>query len=76
MKELRERNIELIKKYESDAIKLNRQYLIANLLKKDDCFFELKVEDALNLIKDLEYSNVEEIYLKLISYDNYVINRL
>ena len=55
MKELRERNIELIKKYESDAIKLNRQYLIANLLKKDDCFFELKVEDALNLIKDLEY---------------------
>ena len=36
MKELRERNIELIKKYESDAIKLNRQYLIANLLKKDD----------------------------------------
>ncbi len=72
MKELRERNIELIKKYESDAIKLNCQYLIANLLKKDDCFFELKVEDALNLIKDLEYSNVEEIYLKLISYDNYV----
>lgn len=72
MKELRERNIELIKKYESDAIKLNHQYLIANLLKKDDCFFELKVEDALNLIKDLEYSNVEEIYLKLISYDNYV----
>ena len=72
MKELRERNIELIKKYESDAIKLNRQYLFANLLKKDDCFFELQVEDALNLIKDLEYSNVEEIYLKLISYDNYV----
>ena len=33
---------------------------------------ELNFKMTPTQIKDLEYSNVEEIYLKLISYDNYV----
>ena len=68
---LRETNQKLIIKYQNDKSKLDRQLLIYNILKKDDCFFEITIEDSYNILKDLEIENYEECYKELISYLKY-----
>ena len=71
LKKLIEINNSLIASYASDERKLERQFVISNLLKNDDCFFELPIEEAFGLLKDLGISDYEEIYLNLVSYENY-----
>ena len=71
LKKLIEINNSLITSYASDERKLERQFVISNLLKNDDCFFELPIEEAFSLLKDLGISDYEEIYLNLVSYENY-----
>ena len=69
---LRKINTELMNKYNNNPRKLERQLMISNFLKHDDCFFRIKIEDAFKILKDLEISNYEETYIILVSYDNYI----
>lgn len=64
-------NNQLINKYKNNPKKLERQLMIANFLKYDDCFFRISIEDSFKILKDLEISNYEETYIGLISYDKY-----
>lgn len=65
---LRTRNDALIQKYEDDLENLNKQLIIKELLKNDECFHIIPMETAYSLILDLEYpeDKINEIYLKLI----------
>ena len=65
------KNNELLKKYQSGE-KREKQLIIAKFLKSKDCFFKVRIEEAYNILKDLEFDNYEEIYLNLISYDSYI----
>ena len=68
---LRDINKDLINKYYNNPRKLEKQLMISNFLKHDDCFFRLTIEDAFKVLKDLEITNYEETYISLISYDKY-----
>ena len=68
---LRDINKDLINKYYNNSRKLEKQLMISNFLKHDDCFFRLTIEDAFKVLKDLEITNYEETYISLISYDKY-----
>ena len=50
---------------------LDKQLLISNILKNNECFLKLKIEDAYNILKDLEIKNYKECYKNLISYSKY-----
>ena len=69
---LRDINNKLLIKYENDFKKFEKQLMISNILRYDKCFFKLSIEDAFNILKDLEISNYKEVYLKLISYNEYI----
>ena len=71
LKFLRDINIKLINKYEDDPKKLERQLMISNFLRYDDCFFRISVEDAFKILKDLDIMNYEETYINLVSFNNY-----
>ena len=64
-------NAKLINKYSENPQKLERQLIISNFLRYDDCFFKVSIEDAFNILKDLEIKDYEETYINLISYDKY-----
>lgn len=68
---LREQNSKLILKYQNNKRMLNKQLLISNILKNNECFLKLKIEDAYNILKDLEIKNYKECYKNLISYSKY-----
>ncbi len=71
IKELRDKNELFIVKYANNKRKLNKYLLIANILKEDQCFFKININDAFNILKDLEISNYEEYYISLINYNVY-----
>jgi len=64
-------NTQLINKYQNNPRKLERQLMISNFLRHDDCFFRIPIEDAFKILKDLEISNYEETYINLVSFDKY-----
>lgn len=64
-------NTQLINKYQNNPRKLEKQLMISNFLKHEDCFFRISIEDAFRILKDLEISNYEETYINLVSYDKY-----
>ncbi len=72
IEELVKKNQELIKKYENNQRKLANQIMISKFLKHKRCFFDFSMEDSYNILKDLEVENIEETYIKLISYNNYI----
>lgn len=46
---------------------------IANILKNDNCFFEMDIESAYSILKDLNVkeSDINKVYLDLIKIENY-----
>ncbi len=50
---------------------LKKYYLIEEILKRDDCFFQMTKENALDILYNIGVSNPEEEYKKLITIDNY-----
>ena len=68
---LKEINATLIEKYEDNPEKLEKQMLISNFLKHDDCFFKVSINDAFMILRDLEITNYEETYINLVAYDKY-----
>lgn len=47
--------------------------IIYEILKDDDCFFNMKIETALSILHDLGYSAFEakSLYYELVSLDSY-----
>ncbi|MBE7075038.1 MAG: hypothetical protein E7376_03575 [Clostridiales bacterium] len=66
---LRNKNKELIKKYEKEGDVKNTisQKVIFNLLSHDDCFFKISLEQAYTILKELNVKPemYEQIYLQL-----------
>lgn len=62
---------ELEAKKEVDKSKLKRYYLIFELLKNDNCFFEISKEDAFQILSHLGIENPVKYYRKLISPESY-----
>lgn len=56
---------------------LNEDYdkysIIKDILSNDNCFFELSVEEAYSILKDLNVkeSDINKVYLSLISKEEY-----
>ena len=66
---LREINNKLILKYklENNNMKLLKQRVINELLANDNCFLEIPIETAYNILSDLEFKQdeIKNVYLKL-----------
>ena len=76
MYDLRERTKKLIEKYEKEENKkkLQRLYIINKILENDKAFLSIPVEDAINILKDLEIENYKGIYIELMSFQIPQIN--
>lgn len=72
MNNLIEKNKELLEKYNNNQTLKEKQLIIARFLKNKNCFFNIRIEEAYNILKDLEIENYEEVYLELISYNTYI----
>ena len=76
---LRQKNENLIKtlSFVGDSTSLKKQMVIKTLLSNDNCFFKMSMEDSLNLILTLDYSQTEafEIYKKLTSSSEFIKNK-
>lgn len=46
--------------------------LISNILKNDNCFFEMSMEEAYSLLRDLKVkeSDIKKVYLSLMKIEN------
>ena len=66
---LREKNKKLIKYYtiNNDAKELTKQKIIEQILKHDNCFQELSLDEAYSILKDLQIDNWKEVYAELLS---------
>lgn len=66
---LREKNKKLIKYYtiNNDAKELTKHKIIEQILKHDDCFQKLSLEEAYSILKDLQIDNWKEVYAELLS---------
>ena len=66
---LRQKNIELFKKYhyENDEENENKQKLIALMLKHDDCFLKISINQAFAIFRELGFKKEDypNIYLQL-----------
>lgn len=52
----------------------NEKYsLILGILENDDCFFEISMEEALSILRDLKVKeeDIIKVYLELVSKENY-----
>lgn len=70
---LKELNLKLINEYQSDENKLQIQLIIQKLLENKRCFFEMDIETAYSILKDLTIpeENIKEIYKSLVDIRNY-----
>lgn len=50
--------------------KLNKLFLIKGILEDSMCFFQMSIDDAYNILEDLEVQNIKEKYLELVSAKN------
>lgn len=73
LEKLRIDNQLLITKYYNNEAKLKRQLLIETILKDNGCFFKINMEEAINILNDLEYKkdDLEDMYQKLTSFEEY-----
>ena len=73
---VRNKNIELLNKYKNELNydKITLHTLISEMLVNDNLFFEINMEDAINILNDLEYNNTYEIYRKLTTINEFKKN--
>ncbi len=69
---LKDINNKLLIKHKNNPEKFEKQLMISNFLKDNKCFFKISIEDAYNILMDLEIANYKDIYVSLISYNDYV----
>lgn len=50
---------------------LKKYYIIKEILKRDDCFFQMTKEDAYDILYNIGIENPEEVYNNLITSDIY-----
>ena len=69
---LKDINNKLLIKHKNNPEKFEKQLMISNFLKDNKYFFKISIEDAYNILMDLEIANYKDIYVSLISYNDYV----
>ena len=69
---LRELNIRLLEKYKDNPKELKKQELIKEMLEYDDLFFQIKIEEAYGILRDLEIDekDLKGVYIELLSKKN------
>ncbi len=70
---LKELNLKLINDYQNDETRLKSQLLIQKMLENQHCFFEMDIETAYSILRDLTIPDeyIKEIYKSLIDIKNY-----
>lgn len=70
---LKKLNEQLIKKYEGDEELLKRQLLIQKMLRNPRCFFQIPIDVAFSILRDLEIEEkyVQSVYMELIDSKNF-----
>lgn len=73
MEKYRDINNKLINYYENihDEKNLKKHLIIRDILKNEDCFFKMSIDEAFSILKDLKITNVKQEYQQLISPSNY-----
>ena len=76
IEKLREINERLIRVYDSNKEKLERQKLIKDILKEENCFMKMPINTSLSILEDLGINNKDAkiVYEELISYENITNN--
>ena len=76
LQNLKNKNDELLTKYqnENNDEKKFVHNLIKTLLSDENCFFKMNMEEAYQILKDLEYTIEEshDIYIELINENNFL----
>ena len=65
---LKQINTKLIDSNKDNPQELKKYLLIKQILDKDDCFFDMNIEYAYSILRDLQISedNLKEVYMQLI----------
>lgn len=65
---LRKQNLIMIEKYEKESNfkKVTKHRIIGELLKDDECFKKLTIEEAGDILKSLNVNNWEAVYVELL----------
>ena len=73
MEKYQDINNKLINYYENihDEKSLKKHLIIRDILKNEDCFFKMSIDEAFSILKDLKIANVKQEYQQLISPSNY-----
>ena len=73
MEKYQDINNKLINYYENihDEKNLKKHLIIRDILKNEDCFFKMSIDEAFSILKDLKIENVKQEYQQLISPSNY-----
>lgn len=69
MNKLREQNKLMLYKYskENNAKEIAKHTIIGELLKSDDCFQKLSLDEAYTILKSLNVDDWKEMYVKLVN---------
>ena len=68
IEKLRDINEKLISLNKNNEKELKKQILIKKILKENDCFLKMSIEDAYSILRDLKISeeNLKKVYLELV----------
>lgn len=73
MNVLRERNKKLLIQYQTDPENVKRHLLIKEILKNDNCFFQMSMETSYSILFDLKIpqQEINHVYSELIDITHY-----
>lgn len=73
LKELKTINERLISIYKNSPNDLKKQILIKEILQDSNCFFNIDIAIAYQILRDLKFpeDKIKEVYLELIDSQNY-----
>ncbi len=68
IEKLRDINEKLISLNKNNEKELKKQILIKKILKENDCFLKMSIENAYSILRDLKISeeNLKKVYLELV----------
>lgn len=70
---LRELNEKMLIRYDNDEKNLRKYQIIKEILNDDKCFFNIPIEYAYSILRDLEIeeSKIKDVYKELIDSKNF-----
>jgi predicted HTH domain antitoxin len=68
IEKLRDINEKLISLNKNNEKELKKQILIKKILKENDCFLKMSIENAYSILRDLKISeeNLKKVYMELV----------